>query len=138
MATILVDSSFVIALFSPPDKNHAMAREFVRDSRDVGIIPDVALTEIAYLLRRDGGIPAVQTFLAVYVTLDMPIECIEQADLTRAREIMLAYADAHLDFVDCCVMALAERMNVTQICTFDRRDFALFRPKHCEYLELLP
>jgi hypothetical protein len=35
-------------------------------------------------------------------------------------------------------MALSERLNITQIYTFDRRDFTVFRPKHCDYLELMP
>ena len=60
------------------------------------------------------------------------------ADLQRARAIMAAYPEADLDFVDCCLMALSERLKITQICTFDRRDFSIFRPQHCDYLELLP
>ena len=63
---------------------------------------------------------------------------IELDDLNRVREIAIAYADAEFDIVDCCIMAIAERLNVTHIATFDRRDFSVFRPRHCEYLELLP
>jgi predicted nucleic acid-binding protein len=51
---------------------------------------------------------------------------------------MAIYASARLDFVDCCLMALSERLNITQICTYDRRDFSMFRPAHCDYLTLLP
>ena len=35
-------------------------------------------------------------------------------------------------------MAIAERLNITRIATFDRRDFSIFQPSHCDYLELLP
>ena len=66
------------------------------------------------------------------------IERITYEDLARARQIMQTYADSKLDFVDCCLMALAERLKITQVCTFDQRDFAIFRPTHCDYLELLP
>ncbi len=65
----------------------------------------------------------------------MPIEL---DDLRRVREIAIAYADAEFDIVDCCIMAIAERLNITRIATFDRRDFSVFRPSHCEYFELLP
>jgi predicted nucleic acid-binding protein len=51
---------------------------------------------------------------------------------------MEQYADARLDFVDCCIMALAERLDINQICTFDRRDFVIFRIANGEALELLP
>jgi len=50
----------------------------------------------------------------------------------------LAYADARLDFVDCCIMALTERLDIRRVATFDRRDFSIFRPNHGDYLELLP
>lgn len=36
------------------------------------------------------------------------------------------------------LVALAERLNLTQVCTFDRRDFNLIRPRHCDHLDLLP
>jgi predicted nucleic acid-binding protein len=39
---------------------------------------------------------------------------------------------------DCCIMTLSERLNITQVCTFDQRDFLIFRPKHCDYLDILP
>jgi predicted nucleic acid-binding protein len=59
-------------------------------------------------------------------------------DLRRVQEIMAFYASARLDLVDTCIMALSERLQITKVCTFDRRDFSIFRPKHCDFLELLP
>ncbi|MCS7072679.1 MAG: hypothetical protein NZM00_14335 [Anaerolinea sp.] len=52
--------------------------------------------------------------------------------------LMDHYRDAELDFVDCCLTALAERLHIRHLCTFDRRDFSMIRPKHTEYLELVP
>jgi predicted nucleic acid-binding protein len=51
---------------------------------------------------------------------------------------MVTYADAEMDLVDCCIMAMSEWLNIEEIATFDRRDFGMFRPKHCDYLTLLP
>jgi hypothetical protein len=51
---------------------------------------------------------------------------------------MEKYSDIELDFVDCCIVAIAERLNLTEICTFDRRDFSIIRPTHVEYLTLHP
>jgi hypothetical protein len=53
-------------------------------------------------------------------------------DARRADDILNA------EFADCCIMTLAERLNITQICTLDECDFSLFRPDHIERLELLP
>ncbi len=49
-----------------------------------------------------------------------------------------AIALASFDYTDAAIMALSERLQITKVCTFDRRDFGIFRPKHCDYLELLP
>jgi hypothetical protein len=51
---------------------------------------------------------------------------------------MATYASADFDLADCCIMALAERLNITQVCTFDQRDFSIFRPTHCPHLDILP
>ncbi len=62
----------------------------------------------------------------------------EISDLERAAEILEKYADTKIDFVDCVIMAIAERLNITRILTVDRRDFSLFRPLHCDHFEIVP
>lgn len=66
------------------------------------------------------------------------IESLSKLDLARTSAILEQYADAHIDFVDATIMALAERLNVVRILTVDERHFRLFRPKHCQALEILP
>jgi hypothetical protein len=52
--------------------------------------------------------------------------------------IMQRYRTSEFDFADVAIMAVAERLNITRICTFDRRDFGVYRPLHCGHFELLP
>lgn len=52
--------------------------------------------------------------------------------------VAILYGDVAFYIVDCCIMAIAERLGVTRIATFDRRDFSIFRPQHCDFFELLP
>ncbi len=68
----------------------------------------------------------------------MQLEPITMPDIRHAYEIMERYTDARFDFVDCCIMSLAERLDIRQICTFDRRDFNIYKPEHGNTLELLP
>lgn len=135
---VLIDSSFLYATYDADDRYHDEAEAFAEVVASILLVPQVALTEAAFLFSRAGGVTAVVRFLAAFSENPFQLEPILMADLRRAREIMAAYSDARLDFVDCCIMALAERLNITQVCTFDRRDFEIFRPQHCEYLELLP
>lgn len=59
-------------------------------------------------------------------------------DLARMAEIVRTYADARLDPTDVSVIALAVRLEVTQVATLDHRDFGIVRPRHCQALTLLP
>jgi predicted nucleic acid-binding protein len=135
---VLIDSGFLYALYDVQATQYYDARSFFRGDKRQRIVPDVVLTEVAYLLRSRADARAVNAFLFGVASAQFQLEPVLPADLQRVREIMALYASADLDFVDCCIMALAERLNITQVCTFDRRDFAIFRPTHCDYLELFP
>ena len=135
---ILIDSSFLYALFDHDDAKHQQALNWATNQTFQPLVPQVVLGEVMFLLDRNGGVPATLQFLDRFTFDNYTLESVTIPDLRRVREIRAAYASSRLDFVDCCIMALSERLGITQICTFDRRDFAIFRPRHCDYLELLP
>lgn len=137
-AKILVDSGFLYSLHNKGDIKYPQAKVLADIYTSQLLIPHVVLTEAAYLMRRTSGVFAVIRFMDSLVKSNPQFEVVTIADLIRAREIMAAYIEARLDFVDCCIMAISERLSITQVCTFDQRDFSIFRPKHCAYLEILP
>lgn len=135
---IITDSSFIYALYNGRERLHRRATDFARQHDGIMVLPDVILPEVSYLFMRDLGYAGVQRFLGDLRRVPTRPEPLEKADLDRVHEIAMQYGDAQFDVVDCCIMALSERLNITQIATFDRRDFSIFRPRHCAYLELLP
>ncbi len=50
---------------------------------------------------------------------------------------MIRYHDAELDFADVAQVAIAERLNISRIYTFDCRDFGMIRPSHIPAFDLL-
>ncbi len=138
MNKILVDSGFLAAAYDPTDANHQRAAAFLKSNSRISLIPEVTLSEVAFLLRREGGIAAVAKWARAIAKLQTTFQSLELTDLLRVASIMEIYSQARLDFVDCCIMALSERLNISQVATFDRRDFAIFHPAHCDYLELVP
>jgi uncharacterized protein len=48
------------------------------------------------------------------------------------------YADLPLGTVDASVIAVAERLRLTEVATLDRRRFTVVRPRHTTALNLLP
>ena len=135
---ILTDISFIYALYNTKDALHQQAIDFALHQTEETRVPDVILPEISYLFLRDFGYTGVQTFLAHFSQLDIKWVPLAKSDLIRVNEIATKYARAEFDVVDCCIMAQAERLNITRVATFDRRDFSIFHPSHCDYLELLP
>jgi hypothetical protein len=136
---VLLDSSFTAALNNPKDEHHQAAVHYLTTNSQVLLLmPEITLPEVGFLLKRAGGSLAVLRFMDRLVTTNTVLQSVTLADIRRAREIKAAYPKADFDIVDCCLMALSERLNIRHVCTYDRRDFAIFRPAHCPYLELLP
>jgi uncharacterized protein len=138
MVDILIDASYLIALGYPRDRNHAKTKQFSAVHEGNLLIPDVVLVEAMYNLQRLGNTAATVTFSRLLISQGPQFLALTLTDFTRAVALMERYQDAELDFVDCCLTALAERLDITRICTFDRRDFSMIRPNHIEYFELLP
>ena len=61
----------------------------------------------------------------------------EETTLNAIKEIAKK-KQTTIDFVDCVIAAIAERLNIETILTVDRRHFQLFRPKHCAHFVILP
>jgi uncharacterized protein len=53
-------------------------------------------------------------------------------------QLIRRYADLPLGAVDASVIAIAERLAVTEIATLDRRDFQVVVPRHIKAFTLLP
>lgn len=136
--TLITDSIFLVALYDGSEVRHANAYNFAANRSETILVPDVVLPEVGFLLRRNLGYANSFNFFDFFDYSFVTLVPVFEEDLARVYEISRHYDSAQFDIVDCCIMAIAERLNVTRIATFDRRDFSVFRPRHCEYLELLP
>jgi len=122
----------------PSDVYHSRAQRFASDSTEGFLVPEVTSVEVLFLANRDDGVRGkVKTLNALKAARGTFVNITAQ-DIERATEIMASYASANFDFVDCVIMAQAERLNITRVATFDRRDFHIFRPRHVTHLALLP
>ena len=57
----------------------------------------------------------------------LEVRDLADADLARSRELMLQYRDLPMDFADATLVAYAERHDLREIFTLDRRDFSVYR-----------
>jgi uncharacterized protein len=136
--TAILDTSFLFALTDLSDRNHDRVLSVAQTINELLVLPTVVLPEVCYLIASRLGHRAMRQFLSNLVDNNIQFEPLTPDDLKRVNEILEQYADSQLDFVDAAIVTIAERNNITRILTLDRRDFSLFRPKHCGYFELLP
>ncbi len=131
------DTGFVVALLNKSDGKHSDVVEIYKQQNSI-LLPQTVLAEVAYLVGRSVGINVVATFLKGLSASRFRLISLTETDVMRVAEILDKYEDSRIDFVDATVMAIAERYKSNLILTLDRRDFRLFRPKHCQSFDILP
>lgn len=136
--TAILDTSFLFALTDQSDLNHKRVSAFAQSISEVLVLPTVVLPEICYLVASRLGHQPMRQFVNSIATTTVQVDPTTVEDLVRVHEILTQYADSQLDFTDAAILTIAERLSINRICTLDRRDFSMIRPKHCEYFELLP
>lgn len=60
------------------------------------------------------------------------------ADYARMADLVVTYGSLPLGTTDASVIAVAERLKLTDVTTLDRRHFTVVRPNHVNALILLP
>ncbi len=135
--TALLDTGFLLAVLDADDDLHkSCVTSLMREENP--LLPEVVLPELSYMVLRYLGYPVLNSFLNSIVNGELATERTLLSDLTRTTEILAKYADSRVDFVDCVIVAMAERLNIQRILTVDRRHFQLFRPRHCNYFIIIP
>lgn len=96
------------------------------------------ITEVVYLISTRLGWQAEVRFLGDLASGAFTIEPLHPSDPLRLAELVARYHDLPLGTADASVIAAAERLNITQVATIDRRHFSVVRPQHVTAFELLP
>lgn len=102
------------------------------------LVPAPVVAEVGYLLGRTGGPRIEAAFLRSIVEHTLTVVDLELADYERIADLVETYADFPLGTTDAAVIAVAERLDLSEIATLDRRHFHAVRPRHTEAFALLP
>lgn len=131
----LVDTNAILALLNSKDPNHIASRDVLPIQL---LLPSLVLPEVDYLATTRLGAAVARAFQRGVVRGDFEIIHNTNADFARALEIQEQYGDLALGLVDSSIMAIAERLGIQKIFTFDRRHFLAVKPQGLDYFELLP
>jgi uncharacterized protein len=135
---VLIDTNILLAHIFRRDDNHKRVQQLIIDlGSQAQVVVAPVLGELFYMTHVRLDYTHARQALSS-TRKGFHIEALTDTDLDRMEDIMSDYADAQFDFADIAIMAVAERLNITQIATLDHRDFRIYRPTHCDYFELLP
>ena len=134
--TTVFDTGPLVAAIDRSDKHHARCAAFLENLQGTRLVPTTVLVEVCWLLEERPDVEAA--FLESVASGEFEQAAITDTDLMRMAELVRAYADLPLGAVDASVIAVAERLNLADVATLDRRHFPVVRPRHVTALNLLP
>jgi predicted nucleic acid-binding protein len=135
---ILVDTGPLVAAANRRDDDHDASLAALAAAQPPRLVPGVVIAQVAYLLARDGGSAVESAFLRSFKIGFLTLAEATVDDLQRAADLVERYADLPLGATDALVVAIAERLQITEIATLDRRHFSVVRPIHTEAFTLVP
>jgi uncharacterized protein len=135
---ILVDTGPLVAAANRNDTHHRASTAALAAVQPPRLVPGLVIAEVAYLLARDAGASVEAAFLRSFKAGFLAIVSPTTDDLSRAAELVEQYADLPLGTTDACIVALAERLDITDLVTLDQRHFNVVRPRHVQALTLTP
>lgn len=138
MTVTLLDTGVLYAAIDSSDAHHRTCTRLLTRLPGRLLAPLTVLAETSWHVEKRLGPKREAAFLAAVANGELEIPDFGIADMERASELIAVYSDMRLGFVDASVIALAERLNIGQIATIDRRHFTVVRPRHVESLRLLP
>lgn len=96
------------------------------------------LAETCYWLNAHGGPEVEAAFLDAVADGTLQLVDLRAEDVQRMAELVRHFASFPLGGTDASVVAVAKRLGVSQIATFDRRHFPALTPKSGGHFTLLP
>ena len=135
---ILLDTSAILAAADRADLNHDAAVAWFRRADEPLLLGALTLGELDVLLQRELGAAASMAVVDAIVSGVIRLVCPSVEDLVRAADLLREAGEHRPRLADAVLVAMAERLGVRRVATFDRRPIAVFRPRHVRALDLEP
>lgn len=138
---IIVDTGPIVAAAVTTEVDHHACTELfggLHLAQRRLVLSATVVSEVGHLLGRDLGTYAEARFIRSIAGGDFQLVNLEPEDIDRMAELVAQYEDSKLDTTDASVIAIAERLNISEVATLNRRHFSIVRPRHIAAFTLLP
>jgi predicted nucleic acid-binding protein len=120
---IIADTSGLVSLFSPDDRNHEEAihaAKWLKNDQKTILIPAAVFVEFLNILGRKAGheiaLAAASELTSPFLVLSEPANLPQSPALKKFAEVAEA-----VSFTDCIVMAVADEYGTSEIFGFDKQ-----------------
>ncbi len=135
---LIVDAGPLYAAAATEDNDHQRCVELLSQADGPLLVPQLVVTEVAYLLADRIGAHAEHAFARALADGELIAEAVIDSEWGRIAELVKQYDDLPLGMADASLVALAERHDATQIASLDHRHLGVVRPRHTPGFTLLP
>jgi uncharacterized protein len=125
VASLLVDTGFLVALFSQRDRDHGSAVRYLGGTREKLITVGAVIVETCFFLGAKGKSALLQWLQRGA----MQVQEVPVAAYQEMSRFIERYADREVDFADAALVWLANQTSSRRIVTVDLTDFAVYRLK---------
>jgi len=121
IASFLLDTAYILALFNPRDEYHKKAVELfpqIRKAHEVWIT-EAVLTEVGNALAKVNRSAAVTFINSCYMTTNVKVVSVDRELFIRAIEFYNNYSDKDWGITDCISFIVMQDNGVTKALTTD-------------------
>ena len=133
---VIIDTGPLVALFDSSEPAHETCKVTLQAIGDDLVTSWSVLTEAFYMLEdwKTGQAKLWNIITAGAVQLYE----LQPLHYGRLEELMRKYSDRPMGLVDVTIVLIAESLKILTIFTLDKKDFSIYRPKHCRHFEIIP
>jgi predicted nucleic acid-binding protein len=135
---LIVDPGQLHTAAARNDRDHRSCVEPLSSAPRPILVPELVVTEVAYLLADRAGTYAEVAFGRSIADGELVAEPVLASEWWRVAELVERSSHLPLGMVDASVVILAERHGAEVVATLDRRRFGAVRPRHAGSLTLVP
>ena len=125
MRSVLLDTGPWLALFHRADRRHLATSEWLRrEGANLRLLSTwPVLTEVGFFLRAE----TKQRVLTWVERGALELVTLERRDVVAMNQLIGRFADQKPDIADASLLAIAERLGISEVATFDQKDFSTYR-----------
>jgi uncharacterized protein len=133
---VLVDAGPIVALLHASDDRHDACRRQAAELVGPLFTSWSVVTEAAWLLRRLPN--SLERLFSAIDDFEIELAHVPQEALPWLKAVASQYGDLQPQVADLTLLYLAEQLQIDQVFTLDRRDFAVYRTAKGRPFQLLP